>query len=124
MALAMSATVPLPRRARPGRTAAIGEAPALALSWPPVYTRAEGDSMDDAAGQFLDLIHSLEEVRDAMTPEARPCRVRRDDSAGLLEEMARPVCMGWLAVEDAVRGAGLGYPALTTTLSLDEVGGQ
>ena len=24
---------------------------------------------DDAAGQFLDLIHGLEEVRDAMTPE-------------------------------------------------------
>ena len=24
---------------------------------------------DDVAGQFLDLIHGLEEVRDAMTPE-------------------------------------------------------
>jgi hypothetical protein len=47
----------------------MADAAALALSWQPVYTRAEGDSMDDAAGQFLDLIHSLEEVRDAMTPE-------------------------------------------------------
>ena len=25
--------------------------------------------MDDVAGQFLDLIHDLEEVRDALTPE-------------------------------------------------------
>jgi hypothetical protein len=25
--------------------------------------------MDDVAGQFLDLIHNLEDVRDAMTPE-------------------------------------------------------
>jgi hypothetical protein len=42
---------------------------ALALPPPPVYTRAEGGCMDDLAEQFLDLIHKLEEVRDAVTPE-------------------------------------------------------
>ena len=39
------------------------------LQWPPAYTRAKGDSMDDAAGQFLDLIQGLEEIRDAITPQ-------------------------------------------------------
>jgi len=29
----------------------------------------QGDWMDDAAEQFLDLIHHFEEVRDALTPE-------------------------------------------------------
>ena len=33
------------------------------------YTRAEVIGVDDVAGQFLDMIHSLEEVRDALTPE-------------------------------------------------------
>ena len=42
---------------------------ALALPSPPVYTRGEGDGMDDAAEQFLDLIHRLEEVRDSVSPE-------------------------------------------------------
>jgi hypothetical protein len=42
---------------------------ALAVLLPPVYTHAQGDLMDDAAGEFLELIYRLEEVRDAMTPE-------------------------------------------------------
>jgi hypothetical protein len=42
---------------------------ALAVLWPPVYTRAQGDWMNDAAGDFLELIYRLEEVRDAVTPE-------------------------------------------------------
>jgi hypothetical protein len=42
---------------------------ALALLSSPVYTHAEGDGMDDAAEHFLDLVHRLEEVRDALTPE-------------------------------------------------------
>lgn len=42
---------------------------ALALPRPPVYTRAEGDYMDDAAEQFLELVHSFEEFGDAVTPE-------------------------------------------------------
>ena len=31
--------------------------------------RSEGDCMDDVADRFLELIHGLEEVRDAITPE-------------------------------------------------------
>lgn len=39
------------------------------LPYPPVCTRTEGDSMDDLAVEFLELIHRFEEVRDAITPE-------------------------------------------------------
>lgn len=44
-------------------------AQALALRWHPVYTRGQGDGMDEAAGQFLELVHRFEEIRDAVTPE-------------------------------------------------------
>jgi len=33
------------------------------------YNRRKGDCMDDVAGQFLDAIHRLEDVRDAITAE-------------------------------------------------------
>jgi hypothetical protein len=42
---------------------------ALALRWRQVYTRGQGDWMDETAGEFLDLIHRFEEIRDAVTPE-------------------------------------------------------
>jgi hypothetical protein len=44
----------------------------LVLRALPVYTRVEGDAMDDLASEFLELIHRLEEVRDTITPE-RAC---------------------------------------------------
>src|SRR6516165_11390964 len=36
---------------------------------PSAYNRPKGDFMDDVAGQFLDAIHRLEDVRDAITPQ-------------------------------------------------------
>ena len=78
--------------------------------------------MDDAAGQFLDLIHSLEEVRDAMTPER--AHAEFDETTLQIFWKKWPGLSAWrLAVADALRGTGgPGSPHLDT--ELDEVGGS
>ncbi|HTP15623.1 MAG TPA: hypothetical protein VMK13_07270 [Streptosporangiaceae bacterium] len=79
--------------------------------------------MDDVAGQFLDLIYGLEEVRDAITPE----RAHADFDETTLQVFWKkwPSLSGWagslwrmLSEELAVASA----PHLDT--ELDEVGGS
>ena len=67
--------------------------------------------MDDAAGQFLDVIHHLEEVRDAMTPER--AHAEFDETTLQVFWKKWPGLSAWaVAVEDAFRGAGrAGEPA-------------
>ena len=58
--------------------------------------------MDDVAGQFLDLIHSLEEVRDALTPERAHAEFDETTLQIFWKKWPAPVGLGRLAVADAV----------------------
>jgi hypothetical protein len=79
--------------------------------------------MDDAAGQFLDLIHSLEELRDAMSPEQ--AHAEFDETTLQIFWKKWPALSAWtgslwrMLSEEL---AGPGSPHLDT--ELDEVGGS
>ena len=62
--------------------------------------------MDDAAGQFLEVMHRLEDLRDAMTPER--AHAEFDETTLQVFWMKWPGLSAWagVAVADAVAGAG------------------
>ena len=79
--------------------------------------------MDEAAGQFLDLIHSLEELRDSMSPEQ--AHAEFDETTLQIFWKKWPALSAWtgslwrMLSEEL---AGPGSPHLDT--ELDEVGGS
>lgn len=96
---------------------------ALALPPPPVYTRGEGDAMDDAAEQFLDLIHRLEEIRDGMTPER--AHAEFDEITLQVFWMKWPGLSAWAGSLWRMLSEELAGPASPyRDAELDEVGGS
>jgi hypothetical protein len=60
--------------------------------------------VEDISDRFLDAISRLEAVADAVSPHDAPPPARRDEHAGLLEDVAGHQLLGGLAVAATERG--------------------
>jgi len=79
--------------------------------------------MDDAAGQFLDLIHSLEEIRDAMSPER--AHAEFDETTLQIFWKKWPALSAWAGSLWRMLSEELAGPATPhLDAELDEVGGS
>ena len=95
----------------------------LVLRALPVYTHTEGDAMDDLASEFLELIHRLEEVRDATTPE----RALAEFDATTLQVFWKtwPRVSAWSGSLWGMLSQELAGPAAPhLDVDLDEIGGS